>query len=57
MKRKKKQIMELSDEEKEEEKREVKNTNNMEDYQKGNKIKKEIQNSDGFLAGSGNWRS
>ena len=32
-------------------------TNNMEDDSKVNKVKKKIQNVDGFLAGSGNFRS
>ena len=48
--------MELSDEEDEE--GEEENIDNiMEDDSKVNKIKKEIQNIDGFLAGSGNCRS
>ena len=50
--------MELSGEEDEEEKWEEKNANNnMEDDLKVNKIKKEIQKINGFLAGSGNCRS
>ena len=50
--------MELSDEKDEEEKKEEKHTNsNMDDDLKVNKIKKEVQNIDGFLAGSGNCRS
>ena len=49
--------MELSDKENKEEKRN-KNTNyNIDDDSKVNKIKIEIKNIDGFLAGSGNCRS
>ena len=57
MKKKKKQIIELSDKKDEEEKREKSTNNKMEDDLKVNKIKKEIQSIDGFLAGSGNCRS
>ena len=46
--------MELSDEEEEESEKKM---TIMEDDSKVNKIKKEIQNFDGFLAGSGNCRS
>ena len=55
MKRKKKQILQLSDEEDDEEKGEEKETNNKkEDDSNVNKIKKEIQNIDGFLTRFGN---
>ena len=49
--------MELQDEDEKEEESEENNMNIMEDDSKVNVIKKEIQNIDGFLAGSGNFRS
>ena len=57
MKKKNKWIIELSEEEKEEEESEEKNMSITEDDSKVNKIKMEIQNIDGFLAGSENCRS
>ena len=58
MRKKKKQVMGLSDEENNEEKVEEKSTNsNMEDDLKVKKIKNEVQNIDRFFTGSGNCRS
>ena len=57
MKKKNKQIMELSDQEKKEEENEEKNMNTTEDDSKVKNIKTEIQNIDGFLAESGNCKS
>ena len=55
MNRKRKQIMELSDEEDEEVKEEEKDTNNnKEDNSKVNEIKHEIKSIDGFFAEPGN---
>ena len=57
MKKKNKQIMELTVEEEKEEKSNEKNMNSMEVGSKVNKIKSEVKNIDGFLAGSGNCRN
>ena len=57
MKKKNKWIIQLSDEVEEEEKSKEKNMNNMDYDLRVNKVKNEVKNSDGFLAGTGNCRS